>query len=53
MGKPWKCRIGWHQYVRQAGHDDPNDQICLRCHKKRNASSMMPLGGGEGGSGFG
>ena len=53
MGKPWKCRIGWHQYVRRAGHDDPNDQICLRCHKKRNASSMMPLGGGEGGSGFG
>ncbi len=53
MGKPWKCRIGWHEYVRQPGHDDPNDQICLRCRKKRNASSIVPLGGGEGGSGFG
>ena len=47
------CRIGWHDYVRQPGHEDPNDQVCLRCHKKRSASSIIPLSGGEGGSGFG
>jgi hypothetical protein len=48
MRKSWKCRIGWHAYVRQPGHDDPNDQICLRCQKKRGASVF-----GESGARFG
>jgi hypothetical protein len=45
MSKPWKCRIGWHAYVRQAGHDDPSHQICLRCQKKTGYSVF---GGGAG-----
>jgi hypothetical protein len=54
MSKPWKCWVGWHAWVRQPGHDDPNHQICLRCQKKRNSAwALGPMGGGEGGSGFG
>jgi hypothetical protein len=45
MSKPWKCRLGWHEYVRQSRHDNPNHQICLRCGKKQNTDTGMMLGG--------
>jgi hypothetical protein len=48
MSKPWKCLIGWHEWVRRAGHDDPNDKVCLRCRKTRGRSVF-----GEGGARFG
>jgi hypothetical protein len=49
MGKPWKCRFGWHAFVRETGQDNPNHQICIRCGKKRNLDTGMMLGGGLGG----
>jgi len=45
MAKPWKCRLGLHEYVRQAGADNPNHQVCLHCGKKRNLDTGTMLGG--------
>ena len=45
MSKPWKCRFGWHTFVRESGHDNPNHQICIGCGKKRNVDTGTMLGG--------
>ena len=31
MKKPWKCRLGWHSWVRRHDTPDPSAQVCLRC----------------------
>ena len=49
MAKSWKCRIGWHAWVRRPGDDDPNHRMCARCHKGRDhIVSMWGAGGGFG-----
>jgi len=39
-GKPWRCRLGRHDYVRQHPADErlqgPASQVCRRCGKGRN-----------------
>ena len=45
MAKSWKCRLGWHEYLRRAEHDNPNHQVCVRCGKKRNLDTGNMLGG--------
>ena len=45
MSKRWQCRLGWHQFVRQSGHDNPNHQVCMHCGKKRNIDTTNMLGG--------
>jgi hypothetical protein len=38
------CRFGLHKYVRRHSEGDPNEQICVRCRKKRKRSAYW-LGG--------
>ena len=45
MAKPWKCRLGVHEFVRQSGQDNPNRQVCLHCGKKRNLDTGTMIGG--------
>ena len=40
MGKSWKCRIGWHAFVRRPNDGDPNHKMCARCHKWRDFGGL-------------
>ena len=54
MSKRWQCRLGWHQFVRQSGHDNPNHQVCMHCGKKRNIDTTnMLVAAAFGGGGMG
>ena len=33
MSKPWKCRLGWHSWVRYEA-PNPSARKCRRCDKK-------------------
>ncbi|MET0416753.1 MAG: hypothetical protein ABW022_12115 [Actinoplanes sp.] len=47
MSKPWRCRLGWHSWVRRHGTPDPNAQVCRRCGKHRDyGGGLTGLTGG-------
>jgi len=49
-GKPVRCRLGWHNYVKQPPADErshgPNDQVCRLCGKRRSLDPMWSFGAG-------
>jgi hypothetical protein len=44
MSKPWKCRLGWHAWVRRPGNPDPNLKRCRRCGKNTDVGGLGGLG---------
>ena len=44
MSKPWKCRLGWHSWVRRGDTQDPNAKVCVRCRKQTYVGGIGGLG---------
>ena len=46
-GKPFRCKVGLHSYVREHPPDErvhrSGSEVCLRCGKRRGAPDV-PLG---------
>jgi hypothetical protein len=44
MSKTWKCRLGWHAWIRRPANPDPNLKVCRRCGKHTDVGGLGGLG---------